>query len=77
MKKPSKNYPIYVTQKLTELQQATPENLPSKQRYSMTRKPIVSHFYQVIEHLSRTLKKEDQVRFVLTGDSLPSCEATE
>ena len=58
--------------RLTKLLQATPTNLPPKQRYSMTRKPIVSHFYPVIEYLSRTLKKVAQVRFVLTGNREPA-----
>ena len=73
MKQPSKNYPSYVTQWRNAMQEAyriaasNSSKSASKQRYSMTRKIIVSHFYQVIEDLSRTLKKVDEVRFVLAG----------
>ena len=74
MKQPSKNYPSYVTQWGNAVQEAyqiaasNSSKSASKQRYSMKRKPMVSHFYPVIECLSRTLKKVDQVRFVLTGN---------
>ena len=75
MRQPSKNYPSYVTQCRNAMQEAyriaassSSKSASQAKVYSMTGKPTVSHFYLVIEYLPRTLKKADQVRFVLTGN---------